>query len=88
VALQFWPLGHVPHCTTPPQPLDAVPHICPAGQVLVGVQPQALGLPPPPHVWGAMQVPQLIVPPQPLEAVPQVCPAGQVVAAVQPQLFG
>jgi hypothetical protein len=37
--------------------------------------PQTLGVPPPPHVWGAEQVPQLSVPPQPSPTVPQLNPS-------------
>src|SRR5262245_7176663 len=44
--------------------------------VPVEAVPQTLGVPPPPHVWGAVQLPQLNVPPQPFGSVPQLDPAG------------
>src|SRR2546426_82296 len=39
-----------------------------------GVRPQTLAMPPPPHVWGAVQDPQTSEPPQPSRIVPQVLP--------------
>jgi hypothetical protein len=55
--LWHWPvashvvlIGHVPQVIVPPQPLGAVPHACPAGQVVAGVHPQTFGVPPPPQV--------------------------------------
>jgi len=39
-----------------------------------GLRPQTLMIPPPPHVWGAVQDPQTSVPPQPSEIVPQFLP--------------
>jgi hypothetical protein len=50
--------------------------------------PQTFGVPPPPHVCGAVQVPQLIVPPHPSGIVPQLSGDGQLVSGVQPQTFG
>ena len=44
--------------------------------------PQTFALPPPPHVWGALQIPQLSVPPHPFGIVPQLSPAGQEVTGV------
>jgi hypothetical protein len=44
----------------PPQPSEAVSHVCPAGQAVLGVQPHLFGMPPPPHFSGAVQSPQLI----------------------------
>ena len=79
---------HVPHASVPPQPFDAVPHVCPAGQVVLGVQPHTF---PTPQVWGAVQVPQDSVPPHPLEGVPHVKPRAAQVVGVQvlvPQTFG
>lgn len=32
----------MPQFTVPPQPLDAVPQFCPAGQVVAGVQQEPL----------------------------------------------
>jgi hypothetical protein len=65
-----------------------MPQFCPAGHDVRGVQPQTLGVPPPPHVCGAVQVPQFTVPPQPFGTVPQLSPAGHVVRGVQPQTPG
>src|SRR3989449_955715 len=39
-----------------------------------GVRPQTLAMPPPLHVWGAVQDPQTSEPPQPSRIVPQVLP--------------
>src|SRR5689334_22987212 len=62
--------AQVPHTTDSPQPLGMVPHSSPGGQTLMGVQPQTLGVPLPPQVFGAEQAPQLIWPPQPSGRVP------------------
>jgi hypothetical protein len=59
--------------SVPPHPLGIVPHmspVLPAGHVFV-VHPHWFGVPPPPHVCGAVQVPQLTVPPWPSGIVPQ-----------------
>ena len=78
-----------PQLTVPPQPLGTVPQLSPAGQVVIGVQPQTLGVPPPPQLCGAVQAgPQVSVPPQPSERVPQLAPPGQAVRGVQPQTLG
>lgn len=82
-ALQDVPVGQVPHVIVLPQPSDAVPHCCPAGQP-VGTQPQVPLLL---QVWPLGQEPQLTVPPQPSGAVPQVCPAGHVVLGWQTQVL-
>ncbi len=55
---------------------------------MVGVQPQTLAVPPPPHVCGAAQVPQLSVPPQPFGMDPQFLFCAAHVVGVQPQTFG
>lgn len=47
------------------------------------VAPQMPGVPPPPHVCGAVQEPQLRVPPQPSEALPQLKPSPAHVFGVQ-----
>ena len=65
-----------PQLIVPPQPSGSVPH-CPGWQFF-GVQPQTLGVPPPPQVCGAGQVSQVSVPPQPLLTTPH-CPGRQVV---------
>src|SRR2546423_463534 len=48
----------------------------PAGHVVAGTQPaeppHTPGVPPPPHVCGAVQVPQSNVPPQPSPCWPQL----------------
>ena len=68
------PLPHVPQVTEPPHPSEAVPQLSPAGHVVIGVQPQTLGAPPPPQVSGEVQAgPQVTVPPHPLGMVPQLC---------------
>jgi hypothetical protein len=58
-------LVHVPQAMLPPQPSGAVPQFCPAGHDVAGVQPQTPGVPPPPHICGAVQVvphvPQLLL---------------------------
>ena len=52
------------------------------------MQPQTLGVPPPPQVWGTVQVPQSRVPPQPSGTSPQLSPAGHlVIGVVQPHLL-
>jgi hypothetical protein len=64
---------HMPQLRIPPQPSGTVPQFCPGGHTPI-VQPHWLGVPPPPHVCGAMHVPQSTVPPQPLSALPQFWP--------------
>src|SRR5262249_35008127 len=46
-----------PQLSCPPQPSETVPQLLPAHAVAcdAGVQPQTLGMPPPPHVSGAAQ---------------------------------
>jgi hypothetical protein len=34
----------------PPQPFETVPQLSPAGQLVIGVQPQTFAVPPPAHV--------------------------------------
>ena len=69
---QVVPVGQAappPQLTRPPQPSATAPQFCPEGQVASGTQaddpPQTLGVPPPPHVAGAVQVPQSMMLPQP-----------------------
>jgi hypothetical protein len=82
--VQVWQVAQVPHLIVPPQPSGAAPQVCPVGHVVLGVQPQTLGVPPPPQVWGAVQVPQLSVPPHPFAMLPQfLCWAAQVVGVQQ-----
>src|SRR6185436_6983797 len=64
----------------PPQPSAIGPQSLPALAHVVGTQPavppHTLGVPPPPHVWGAVHAPQLAMrPPQPSAAGPQVAPS-------------
>lgn len=74
--LQAWQTVQVlVQVIVPPQPSGAAPQATPAGQVVAGVQPQTFGVPPPPHVCGAVQLPQFSVPPQPSETVPQLAPS-------------
>jgi hypothetical protein len=81
--------GVPPQLITVPQLLVRVPQFSPTGQVVkLGVHPQTLGVPPPPHVWGAAQLPQCTKPPQSFITTPQLSPAGQVVVGVQPHWFG
>jgi hypothetical protein len=81
--------GAPPQLMTVPQLLVSVPQFSPAGHVVkFGVQPHWLGVPPPPHVFGAVQRPHRTTPPQPSPTKPQLSPAGQVMAPVQPHWLG
>ena len=74
-----------PHETVPPQPSGTVPQLSPAGQVVAGVHPQTLGVPPPPQVCGAVHAgPQETVPPQPSEKLPHINPCWAQVRGTQP----
>jgi hypothetical protein len=61
------PAGHdppsTPQETDPPHPSETTPQFIPALQDVTGVHPafppQLLGVPPPPHVAGALHVPQV-----------------------------
>ena len=53
---QPWPGVQLPQLSVPPQPSGAVPHVCPAGHDVNGVQPHSPGVPPPPQVSGAAQM--------------------------------
>jgi hypothetical protein len=55
----------------PPHPSSITPQCAPAASHVLGLQPQRLAAPAPPHVSGAVHVPQLSVFPQPSETVPQ-----------------
>ena len=75
----------------PLQPSGSVPQLPPGGQLVSALHPHWPAVPPPPHVWGAMQVPQDTVPPQPSGAVEQFCPTAHAfagVSGVQPHLLG
>jgi hypothetical protein len=52
---QVWHGPQVPQVSVPPQPSEIVPHVLPWAAQVVGVQPHALAVPPPPHVCGAAQ---------------------------------
>jgi hypothetical protein len=67
----------------PPQPSAIEPQLAPAAAHVVGVQPHTFGVPPPPHVWGAVQEPQRSVPPQRSGIEPQLAPAAVHVVGVQ-----
>lgn len=75
------------HCgvqlRVPPQPSEIVPHDAPRAAHVAGVQPQTFGVPPPPHVSGAVQVPHSMVPPQPSDAEPHTAPCSAHVFSVQ-----
>jgi hypothetical protein len=50
--------GHVPQLWATPQESLALPQTCkaePQGLGSIGVQPQTLGTPPPPQLWGEKQ---------------------------------
>src|SRR5439155_1078576 len=66
----------------PPQPFGTVQQFVPVGHIVtVGVQPQTLAMPPPPHVCGAVHAgPHETVPPQPSGMVPQLSGDGHVVS--------
>lgn len=71
--------------SVPPQPSEGVPQVAPSDAQVAGVQPpQTLGVPPPPHVWGAVQATQA-APPLPQAVV--VLPGWQVPLLSQ-QPFG
>lgn len=55
---------------------------------MIGVHPQTFGVPPPPHVCGALHCPQLNVPLQPFEIVPQSLPCFTQVVGVHPHTLG
>src|SRR5438552_958456 len=71
---QVWGAVHVPQSLVrPPHPSETGPQFAPDvahvflmhGEVL---EPQTLGLPPPPHVRGALHEPHVTRPPQPSAA--------------------
>jgi hypothetical protein len=49
----------------PPHPSSTVPHLAPDASHVLGLHPQWLATPAPPHVCGGVQVPQSSVRPQP-----------------------
>jgi hypothetical protein len=81
----------VPQFNSPPQPSAAGPQLIPSCAQVCGTHappggtavPQTLGVPAPPHVWGAVHVPQLRTPPQPLPTGPQFLPCPAQVSGVQ-----
>src|SRR5262249_30226786 len=79
---QVEPGGQVPQLSVPPQPSAILPQNAPAATHVVGAHPHPFGVPPPPHVCGAVQVPQFSVPPQLSLIVPQA-PLGQVAGVQQ-----
>jgi hypothetical protein len=66
------PLQPPPQLMAPLQPSGMTPQSLPTAVQLVGVQPHAFGLLPPPHDCGQLQPPQSSVWPQPSEALPQL----------------
>jgi hypothetical protein len=73
-----------PQLKVPPQPFGSVPHSAPAAAQVVGVHPQTLSVPAPPHVSGSVQLPQFTLPPQRFMIVPQFLPRAAQVVGVQP----
>lgn len=59
------------------------PQFLPSAAQVVGVQPQTLGVPFPPHVLGLEQFPHWSVPPQPSGIEPQFLPAAWQVVGTQ-----
>ena len=79
---EFTVPGQVPQLKLLPHPLGITPQFEPWAAQVVGVQPQTLVVPPPPHVWGETHGPQFSCEPQPFDMVPQFLPcAAQVVGA-------
>src|SRR5262245_13214725 len=70
------------------QLLMTVPHSLPWQATPSSVQPHTFGVPPPPHVSGAVQAGQLTVCPQLLIAVGHLLPPQALPSSVQPHTFG
>jgi len=85
---QLWPLGQPPLAAAQssmlPQPSGIVPQFLPCAWQVVGVQPQTLAGPPPPHTFGGAQSPQLTMAPQPSATAPQFLPSELQETGVQP----
>lgn len=75
-ALVQHPPVHAPQLCVPPQPSEMIPHELPQATF---VQPQMPGVPPPPHVAGAVQLGALPVPVQPHAPLMHAVPAGELV---------
>ena len=72
----------LPHSRTVPHSVVTEPHL--PSQVICEVQPQTPGVPPPPHVWGAVHSPQPRRLPQSSAAGPHEIPwDAQVVVGTQ-----
>jgi len=74
-----------------PQPSEMVPHAAPCAAQVLAVQPQALAMPPPPQLSGAVHLPQSRTSPHPSDTVPQLAPRSAQVFGrhgVVPQRFG
>jgi hypothetical protein len=81
----------LPQLSVPLQPSEMVPQFFPCAEQVVGVHPQTLAVPAPPHVSGAAQVPQATTLLQPSEIAPQLSGAMQAVSGVHvpsPHTFG
>jgi adenylate kinase family enzyme len=82
---------HVPQSRVPPQPSSGLPHEAPSAPQVVGVHPQTLSVPPPPHVSGSVHVPQSSTPVQRSGISPQSFISSMQVVGVHgplPQRFG
>jgi hypothetical protein len=62
--------GQEPQSSTPPHPSPIIPQLAPSASHVCAVQPHLFVMPPPPHVFGAMQLPQWSIPPHPSGASP------------------
>ena len=72
-----------PQFKTPPHGSGTVPHCTPIESQVLDLQPQRIGLPPPPHVSGSVQLPHVSVPEQPSLTVPHSAPSSAHVFGVQ-----
>jgi hypothetical protein len=61
-----------------------VPQLAPTALQVVGLQPQRLSTPAPPHVAGGVHAPQSMRPPQPSAMLPQSLPCAPQLAGRQP----
>ncbi len=74
---------HTPQDSVLPQPSSMVPQFAPSSVQVFGEQPHTFAMPPPEHVFGAVQPPQSITALQPSETVPQFAPKAEHVAGLQ-----
>jgi hypothetical protein len=80
-----------PQETSPPHPSATSPQFIAEGHAVSGTHPelppQTLGVPPPPHVFGAVHAPQVYALPHPSLAIPQSSPAQAVACGIGVQGF-